>query len=319
MSLARGRFAPTTSGPAHPGTLLAALLCWLDARSRGGEVALRLEDIDSVRCTPDRADDLRRALAWFGLDWDSFVLQSERREDHEAALSRLAQRGLLYPCRCTRSQIKRAALPAADGGFRYPGTCRGRSLPAGGWRECDEVIRLRLEPGLVSPVDEGGFPLAQDPSAALGDPVLRRRDGTLAYHLAVVVDDASQKISRIIRGRDLAPSTAIHVVLQRALCVPTPAYRHHLLLLEEHGGKLAKLHGAVGWHSLRERYTAESLCGVLAAVAGLTRDARPIAPRDLVDGFDWTRVRRDDAVLRWTGEALVERPSASGAAGGAVS
>jgi len=151
----RCRFAPTTSGPAHPGTLLAALLCWLDARSRGASLALRLEDIDHTRCTPESARDLRAALHWFGLDWDGESLQSARRREHEQALAQLARRGALYPCRCSRSAVKRSGERAADGGHRYPGTCRGRALPAAGWQDGAEALRLRLEPGRV---DGAGIP-----------------------------------------------------------------------------------------------------------------------------------------------------------------
>jgi glutamyl/glutaminyl-tRNA synthetase len=301
----RCRFAPTTSGPAHPGTLLAGLLCWLDARSRGAHLRLRLEDVDSSRCTPESAEDMRAALRWLGLDWDAESVQSDRQSAHEQALDALAERGLLYPCRCSRAAVRRAGTPAADGGFRYPGTCRGRALPPGGWRASREALRLRLAPGRVEPRDEGGTDLGQDPLAAMGDPVMRRRDGDLAYHLVVVVDDADEGVTRIVRGRDLAASTAIHLLLQRSLGLPTPVYRHHLLLLEERGGKLAKLHGAVGWRALRERYAPDELTGLLAWVAGLVHEPQALAPRDLVAGFDWPRVRREDAVLRWTGDALV--------------
>jgi glutamyl/glutaminyl-tRNA synthetase len=280
-------------------------LCWLDARSRGAPIELRLEDIDHTRCTPESARDLRAALDWFGLDWDSESLQSERRRAHLRALDELARGGRLYPCRCSRSAVKRAGTPAADGGHRYPGTCRERPLPAAGWRDCSEALRLRLEPERVEPGDEGGFDLAQDPAAAMGDPILRRRDGAVAYHLAVVVDDAELGVTRVVRGRDLAPSTAVHVILQRLLDFPTPVYRHHLLLLEEHGDKLAKLHGAVGWHQLREHYTPERLCGWLAWLAGLRTRAVDTRPRELLRDFDWGRVRRDDQVLRWTGGELV--------------
>jgi len=308
----RSRFAPTTSGPAHPGTLLAALLCWLDARNRGAKLLLRLEDIDSTRCTPARADDMRAALAWFGLDWDAVSVQSERHGDHERALTRLAERGLLYPCRCTRSDVKRAGRTDADGGPRYPGTCRGRELPAGGWRACREVLRLRLPPGRVVPFDEGGRDLAQDPATAMGDPVLRRKDGAVTYHLAVVVDDAADGVTRIVRGHDLATATATQVVLQQLLGVATPSYRHHLLLLEERGEKLAKLHGAVGWSDLRVCYSAEALCGILAHTAGLTADSKPTTPAALVADFDWARVERSDPILRWTGSELrVVAPHAS--------
>jgi glutamyl/glutaminyl-tRNA synthetase len=158
------------------------------------------------------------------------------------------------------------------------------------------------------PRDEGGLDLAQDPSLALGDPVLRRRDGAIAYHLAVVVDDAAQGVTRVVRGRDLAACTALQVVLQRALALPTPSYRHHLLLLEPRGEKLAKLHGAVGWRELRGRYTAEAFTGWLAQRAGLRASADPLAPRELLADFAWERVRSQDVAVRWTGEGLEVLP-----------
>jgi glutamyl/glutaminyl-tRNA synthetase len=313
----RCRFAPTPSGPAHPGTLLAGLLCWLDARRRGAHLALRLEDVDPLRCTPELAAEMRAALGWLGLDWDAEAVQSRRRAHHEAALDLLAQRGLLYPCSCGRSAVRSAGTPAADGGWRYPGTCRERRLPADGWRACREPLRLRLPPGSVPVQDEGGEPLPRDPLAALGDPVLRRADGAVAYHLAVVVDDADAGITRVVRGRDLAASTPIHRVLQRELGLPTPVYRHHLLLLEERGGKLAKLHGAVGWRELSRHLAPERTCGFLAWVAGLRDDAGPAEPRALLSDFDWARVGRRDVVLRWTGSNLVRvgEVEAGGASG----
>jgi glutamyl/glutaminyl-tRNA synthetase len=305
MNEERCRFAPTTSGPAHPGTLLAALLCWLDARSRGARLSLRLEDIDSTRCTPESADDMRSALEWFGLDWDEISLQSLNRSSHEAALDELAERGLLYPCACSRSEIKRSGERAADGGWRYSGSCRNRPLPKGGWRSVQETLRLRLTSERVEPRDEAGVDLAQDPAAEMGDPVLLGRSGSIAYHLASVVDDGRQQIMRVVRGRDLAASTAIHVTLQRLLEFSTPVYRHHFLLLEESGGKLAKLHGAVGWRELREHYSPEALCGLLAAVAGLVETAAPTCPGELLAAFDWKRVRDEDLLMHWTGESLV--------------
>ena len=299
-----GRFAPTTSGPAHPGTLLAGLLAWLDARSLGARFSLRLEDIDPDRCRPEHAQELTRALAWLGLDWDASSLQSEHRLRFETALDQLAAQGLLYPCACSRADVKRAGVRAADGAWRYPGTCRRRPLPAGGWRESRDALRLRLAGGRVEPRDESGLELAREPDRELGDPLLRRRDGAIAYHLAVVVDDAAQGVTRIVRGRDLAACTALHVVLQRALGLATPRYRHHLLLREARGEKLAKLHGAVGWQELRTGYDADALCGWLAQTLGLRERAEPTSPRELLRDFDWARVRNDDVGVRWTGVAL---------------
>jgi len=284
---------------------LAALLCWLDARSRGAHLALRLEDIDPGRCTPESANDMRAALAWFELDWDSETLQSENENSHAAALDRLAEQGRLYPCRCSRSEIKRNGVRAADGGWRYEGTCRERPLPDGGWRECRDAIRLRLDDGRVTPHDEGSLDLAQNPLRDMGDPVLRRRDGAVAYHLAAVADDAAQAVTRVVRGRDLAPSTAIHVALQHLLGFPTPTYRHHLLLLEKRGDKLAKLHGAVGWSELRRHYDSQSLCGMLACMADLIDAPHNTTPRELLKEFSWKRVRNTDRTLHWAGTELV--------------
>ena len=210
------RFAPSTTGPAHPGTLLAALLCWLDARSRGARLVLRLEDLDPQRCRPESSDAMREALAWLGLDWDFVVAQSDRAADHAAALDSLAGRGLLYPCRCTRSELRASAgRPLPDGGFPYPGTCRGRALPSGGWRACGEPLRVRIAEGRIALTDESGADLSGDPGREPGDPIVRRRDGAIAYHLAGAVDDAAEGVTRVVRGRDLAATTVTQVALQR--------------------------------------------------------------------------------------------------------
>lgn len=313
-----GRFAPSTTGPAHPGTLLAALLCWLDARSRGAQVVLRLEDLDPQRCRPEWDVAMRRDLAWLGLQWDGCVRQSEgpAGEGHVRALDELAARGLLYPCRCSRAEIRAAGRPAPDGGTAYTNRCRDRPLPPaseGGWRRCREPLRVRLPEGAIALRDESGLDLGGDPARAFGDPVVRRRDGAVAYHLASVVDDAAAGVTRVVRGRDLAPSSVLQVALQRLLGLGTPAYRHHLLLLEERGGKLAKLHGAVGADVLRTRYDGPGLCGLLAHVAGLRPDAAPVSPAELVPGFGWERVAARDRVLRWSGTALEWVDQAEGA------
>ena len=247
---------------------------------------------------------MRLALRWLGLDWDAEIVQSHRRSAHEAALDRLARQDLLYPCSCSRSAARRAGTRAADGGWRYPGSCRDKPLPSGSWRGWEGALRLRLPPGPVPITDESGRDLSQDPLREMGDPVLYRRDGAVAYHLAVVVDDAEQGITRVVRGRDLAASTAIHRVLQEALGLPTPTWRHHLLLLEEQGEKLAKLHGAVGWRELRENLSTEALCGSLAAAAGLAEPGSETTPRALLDHFDWKNVRERDQVMRWSGSRL---------------
>jgi len=299
-----GRFAPSTTGPAHPGTLLAGLLCWLDIRSRAGRLVLRLEDLDPQRCRPEWAQRMREDLLWLGLDWDEESLQSQAGAGHRAALDRLEGAGVLYPCSCSRSEIRERGEAAPDGGWRYPNTCRERSLPAAGWRASREPLRVRLPEGVVAPRDEGGLDLAQDPVAALGDPVVRRRDGVAAYHLASVADDATSRVTRVVRGRDLASTTATQLALRSLLGLGVPAYRHHLLLLEQRGEKLAKLHGAVAAAELRRAYRAEALCGWLATAAGLLPEPRPLTPRDLLPLFSWERVATRDRVVSWNGKTL---------------
>jgi len=298
------RFAPSTTGRAHPGTLLAGLLAWLDARKQGARLLLRLEDLDPERSRSEWSERMLEDLAWLGLDFDAQEEQHAFAARHAAALDRLAALGVLYPCACSRSLVRAESDAALGRGARYPNRCRGRVLPAEGWRACEEPLRAALPGGRREPRDEGGLDLAQDPAAVMGDPIVRRRDGSLAYQLAVVVDDAASGVTRVVRGHDLAASTATQLALQCLLGLPEPVYRHHLLLLEERGGKLAKLHGAVGADALRGAYEASGLVGFLAHAAGLRPDAAPVTPAELLREFDWGRVARSDRVVRWTGAAL---------------
>jgi glutamyl/glutaminyl-tRNA synthetase len=298
------RFAPSTTGEAHPGTLLAGLLVWLDARSRGGRAVLRLEDLDITRTRAAWADLMIDACHWLGLDWDDVVVQSNRRLAHEAALDVLAAAGRLYPCRCSRAE-RTGGRRAPDGGWAYDNICRGRALPDGQWRLSAEAVRVRLDDDRISLIDDGGLDLSQTPAREMGDPVVRRRDGVIAYQLAVVVDDGDAAITDVIRGRDIAPSTATQVMLQRLLGIRTPRYRHHFLLLEPGAGKLAKLHGSIPFSQLRARYDGPALCGVLAHAAGLAATSAPCAPAELVPGFDWRRVPTSDRIARWDERGLV--------------
>ncbi len=306
----RGRFAPSTTGGVHPGTLLAALLCWLDARAQGGAVLLRLEDLDRERTKPGFVDAMERDLAWFGLDWDGVSRQTDRESAHAESLSDLVNSGRVYACDCSRAQIRASGEPAPDGSYRYPGTCRSQVVRADGWREEVRPLRLQLESTPVDLLDESGLDLSGDAALLFGDPVLRRRDRSYAYHFASVLDDAAEGVTRVVRGRDLAPSTLPQVALQRLLGLPTPAYRHHALFLERSGSgggsgsgageKLSKLHGAVDVTALRARYEADELCGVIASAVGLVPPGTRCGPVDLVDGFDWGRIADTDVELSWS-------------------
>ena len=297
------RFAPSVTGEAHPGTLLSALLAWLDARSRGDRFLVRLEDLDHTRERPGFADRLLADLEWLGLDWDELDVQSQQQVRHQRALDRLESAGLLYPCRCSRSERSGSGRRAPDGSWVYDNRCRARRLPPGGWRDAGEPVRLALPERRVALIDEGGLDLSQIPALDMGDPVLVRRDRVIAYHLAVVVDDDAAAVTRIVRGRDIAPSTATHILIQDLLGLRRPTYRHHFLLLEPRGGKLAKLHGSIPATELRARYRADEVVGLLARAAGLTELAT-CTPSSLVADFAWERVRSDDVTARWRGGGL---------------
>jgi glutamyl/glutaminyl-tRNA synthetase len=288
------RFAPSTTGEAHPGTLLSALLVWLEARRRNGRAILRLEDLDTTRVKGQWAAQLEAACTELGLIWHAVHVQSKFTAAHEAALDRLEAAGRLYPCTCSRSD-RAGGRRAPDGGWAYDNTCRGRPL-AGGWRAQTESIRLRLPDVRVGLYDDGGMDLSQTPALEMGDPIVRRKDGVIAYHLAVVVDDAAAGITDVIRGRDIAPSTATQVLIQHALGLPTPRYRHHFLLLEpgKHG-KLSKLHGSLPYSKLREAMSPKEIIGRLAYLAGLTEDDEPRSVRRLE--LDWSRVPTEDRVF----------------------
>lgn len=296
----RGRFAPSTTGRAHPGTFLAGLLCWLDARSRGAEVVLRLEDLDRERTKGGFVDDLRADLEWFGLDWDLSQRQSDAAERHAEMMDGLVGEGRVYACDCSRAKIRSEGHRAPDDSYRYPGTCRSQRVRAGTWREESRTLRLELLESPINLRDESGATLVGDAAALYGDPILRRRDGAYAYHFASVVDDADVGVGRVVRGRDLLPSTMLQAALQRAFSFSTPHYRHHCLLLERRGEKLSKFHGAVDARALREQYDAKSLCGLLAHFVGLAPPETRCDPRELVSGFDWSRVSSEDVVLGWS-------------------
>lgn len=299
------RFAPTASGRAHPGTLLAGLLCWLDARSRGARLILRLEDLDPDRCTRAHADGLIDDFHWFGLDWDEVERQSDHAAGHAAALDRLAALGRLYPSPVSRRELAALGRRAPDGGWAYDNRDRGRPLPATGWRNCDQPLRCRIDDGLIGLIDGSGLDLSQDPAATAGDPLGRRRDGTVSYALAVVIDDARSRIDRVVRGRDIAAGTTGQVALQRVLGLSMPAYHHHLLLWE-HGAqeKLSKSHGAIAAPQLRGAYRPAELCGFIAACAGLVPPGTDCLPGDLLPAFAWPQVQRDDVVIETAGDRL---------------
>lgn len=232
----RGRFAPSPTGPLHFGSLVAAVASWLDARAAGGTWHVRIEDVDEPRTVPGADDEILRALEGFGLAWDGEITWQSRRTDlYEAALDVLREQGAVYRCRCSRREIADAAPRGIEGAV-YPGTCRHLVLSAA--ERCAE--RFEVEEGIVAFDDRVQGPVSQDVARDVGDFVLRRRDGLHAYQLAVVVDDAEQRITDVVRGADLLASTPRQILLQRALGLPTPRYLHVPVATDARGEKLSK-------------------------------------------------------------------------------
>jgi len=240
----RQRFAPSPSGRLHLGNARSALLGWLQARAAGGEFLLRIEDLDPDRSSAEAIDGIYEDLRWLGLDWDGPVLkQSLRAEAYADALRKLEAAGRVYPCFCSRAEIARAASAPHVGeeGPRYPGTCaHGGTAQAGR----TPALRFRVAPGVVSFADQLHGPYSQDVDAVVGDFVVRRVDGVASYQLAVVVDDAAQGITDVLRGDDLLSSTPRQLQLYAALGLSPPAFAHVPLLMDADGKRMAKRDGA---------------------------------------------------------------------------
>ncbi|WP_417459807.1 tRNA glutamyl-Q(34) synthetase GluQRS [Kordiimonas sp.] len=259
------RFAPSPTGRLHKGHAYSALMAYRYAKTRGGRFLLRIEDIDTTRCKPEFTDGIFEDLKWLGLTWEEPVRQqSQHFDDYQVALQELKAKGLAYPCFCTRKDIeaeitKSASAPHGPDGPIYPGICRHLSgaertakTAAGtphAWR-LDLAAALKLIGEPLEWLDEVKGVIRATPEE-LGDVVLARKDTPTSYHLSVVVDDALQSITHIIRGEDLFHATHIHVVLQRLFGYPTPVYLHHGLMLDEGGQRFAKRNKSVTLESLR--------------------------------------------------------------------
>ncbi len=237
--LYRGRFAPSPTGPLHAGSLVAALASWLDARAHGGVWLVRMEDLDPPREVPGAAQDILATLADFGMHSDEPVLwQSTRAAAYGDALARLQARGLVYGCSCSRTEIAAAARAAGLPPAVYPGTCRPSAHgPV-------RALRFNVDDAVLDFQDRWHGPVRQQLAREVGDFVVRRADGLWAYQLAVVVDDAAQGITDVVRGADLLDNTPRQILLQRALGVPTPRYLHVPVVLSAAGEKLSKQTGA---------------------------------------------------------------------------
>lgn len=232
----RGRFAPSPTGPLHFGSMVAAVGSFLQAKSRGGEWLVRMEDLDPPREVPGAADDILRTLEAFGLHWDGAVMYQSRRQGvYQAAMKMLERLDAIYPCACSRREIADSSVKGVDGPV-YPGTCRASLAPG----RTPRAWRVKVDGATVEFADALQGCIVRDLAADFGDFVLRRADGFYAYQLAVVVDDAEQGVTEVVRGADLIESTPRQMHLQRLLNLPTPDYMHLPVALNVRGEKLSK-------------------------------------------------------------------------------
>ena len=298
-----GRYAPSPSGRMHLGNLMCCLLAWLSAKSKGGQVLLRIEDLDAVRCPRVYADAIMDDLAWLGLAADGptpTVYQSERSEIYQQYYDILLKKGLVYPCFCSRSQLHAASAPhRSDGQVVYAGTCRGLSDAEVARRSLTRApaFRVQVPDEEIAFVDGHLGRYAENLARDCGDFYLRRADGVFAYQLAVVVDDALMGVTEVVRGSDLLSSTPRQLWLYRELGLTAPQFYHLPLLLAPDGRRLSKRDGDQSLENLRARYTPQEIIGKLAYVCGLQDTPAPASPQELVPGFSWDKVPKQDILL----------------------
>jgi len=305
-----GRLAPSPTGGLHLGHARTFLVAWLSARSRGGRLVCRVEDLDASRARPGADAGALVDLRWLGLDWDegpdvggpsSPYVQSSRKDAYDFSLGRLRDAGLVYPCTCTRADIGRAASAphAEDEGPTYPGTCSGRTPD-----DADRLggrpfaWRFRVPEGPVAWHDLVRGPVALDPARLGGDFVVARPGAGPSYQLAVVHDDAAMGVSEVIRGDDLVPSTPRQILLYRAQGLGPPAFGHVPLAVAPDGRRLAKRDGAIKLATLREAgVDPRALVGRLARSCGWSDRDEPGWPSDWLGRFDLARVPRTPWVV----------------------
>ena len=309
MREVKGRFAPTPSGSMHIGNAFCYLLAWLSVRVQGGGVVLRFEDADVLRMRPDAVEETLSELTWLGLSWDEgpapgerngMYFQSCRTEIYDAWFEHLRALGEVYPCFCSRQDLRLAAAPhAEDRAPIYPGTCRGlaaaeaaalsrRRPPA--WRLHVRDRELCFFDGLRG---EQRVSLARD----CGDFPIRRADGVYCYQFITALDDALMGVSEVVRSADLLSSTPWQIEVQQRLGLDVPAFFHIPMLLDEEGRRMAKRDFSLSVRELRARYSPAQVVGRLAFLAGLIDRPEDAMPAELLPLFSWDRLPTDDITL----------------------
>lgn len=290
----KGRFAPSPTGRMHLGNVFSGLLSWLSVKSKGGEWLLRIEDIDPDRSRQAYADQLMDDLQWLGLEWDGMpVYQSQRGDIYQHYYEALQQRGLTYPCYCTRADIMATQAPhESDGRIVYPGTCRHREARPGE----KAATRLMVRDEAITFCDGHYGQHSVNLERHVGDFIIRRKDGAWAYQLAVVIDDALMGVTEVVRGRDLLLSSPQQIYVAQLLGFTPPQFIHLPLLCNTAGQRLSKRDKSMDMEVLRQHYTAPEIMGRLAMLAGLQDDAAPITPQQLLASFSWSRVPTEDII-----------------------
>ena len=294
-----GRFAPTPSGRMHLGNVFAALIAWVSVRSRDGSLVLRMEDLDTQRTSQENARILREDLLWLGLSWDvETPPQSQRSQVYDRYFDILKEKGLLYPCYCTRSQLHNVNAPhQSDGTYVYPGTCRNLTPQEQAAFQRSPAWRVMVPEETWQLNDLGQGPFAQELHAQCGDFVVRRADGVYVYQLAVTVDDGEAGVTEVVRGMDLLGSAPRQMYLQSLFGFPHPQYGHVPMLLAEDGRRLSKRDKDLDLGVLRQHISPEALIGTLAYSAGLISNNEPISAKELATVFDWKNLQKEAIYL----------------------
>lgn len=287
------RLAPSPTGYLHLGNARSFLLAWLQARSVGGTILLRIEDLDQVRAVPDADREIVRDLDWLGLDWDNELTpeyyQSNRFDLYHSALEHLEERGLLYPCYCSRKELAEAMSAPHHPAGRYPGTCRNLASGEQQRRAIDKdpALRFRVAPDQVVGFDDLiRGPIRTDVYRETGDFIVARADGLPGYQLAVVLDDIAMGITHVLRGDDLLDSTPRQILLYQTFGATPPLYAHVPLILGPDGKRLAKRHGSVSIAEIRRAgYRPEEVIARLARSCGLHRGTEAVTAAELIGEF----------------------------------
>ena len=294
-----GRFAPSPSGRMHLGNALSAMLAWLSVRAKGGEVVLRIEDLDPARSREEYAQGIMDDFLWLGLTWDRrSENQSQRGRAYKEALETLRGKGLVYPCYCSRGELHAASAPhASDGRVIYGGTCRNLSEEARKEKTKVPSQRLVMPDREVSFVDglQGSYSL--NLQKEMGDIIVCRADGVAAYQLAVVVDDGAVGVTEVVRGRDLMSSTPAQCYLYELLGLKQPEFYHVPMLLAMDGRRLSKRDRDLDFSYLREHFTPEEIVGLLGYLCGLLPKWEKISLAELAGAFSWQKVQKEDIRL----------------------